>query len=68
MLETAARLRPLEDHNDLFAWSIARVFLELNGHTIQGATADALALAADSSEDLVTVPQIAAQLRKWATA
>jgi death-on-curing protein len=68
MLETAARLRPLEDHNDAFAWSIARVFLELNGHALLGASADALALVADSREVRITVPQIATQLRTWATA
>jgi hypothetical protein len=67
-LETAARLRPLEVHNNVFAWPIARVFLELNGHVLQGAPADALALVAASREDRITVPQIAAQLRKWATA
>jgi death-on-curing protein len=55
MLETAARLRPLEVHNDVFAWSIARVFPELNGHVLQGAPADALALVAASREDRITV-------------
>jgi hypothetical protein len=33
-----------------------------------GAPADALALVAASREDRITVPQIATQLRKWATA
>ena len=67
MLETAARLRPLERHNDVFAWSVAFVFLDMNGHEIHAPADDALALVIDSREDRVTVPQIAAQLRKWAS-
>jgi death-on-curing protein len=66
MLETAARLRPLERHNDLFAWACARVFLDLNGHPLDAPPAAALALVEDSREDRITVVQIAAQLRKWA--
>jgi prophage maintenance system killer protein len=66
MLETTARLRPLERHNDLFAWSVAFVFLDMNGHPLNAPADDALSLVADSREDRVTVPQVAAQLRKWA--
>ncbi|PQM20733.1 hypothetical protein Sfr7A_26385 [Streptomyces xinghaiensis] len=66
MLETAVRLRPLEKHNDLFAWVIARVFLDMNGHWLDAPPEAALDLVSDSRHGRVTVPQIAARLRKWA--
>ncbi|WP_328373731.1 fic family toxin-antitoxin system, toxin component (plasmid) [Streptomyces sp. NBC_00445] len=68
MLETAVRLRPLAEHNDLFAWVVARVFLDMNGHPLHAPPEAALDLVSDSRHDRVTVPQIAARLRKWAAA
>jgi prophage maintenance system killer protein len=55
----------LEDHNDLFAWVIARIFLDMNDHPLKAPPDDALTLAAHSREDRITVPQIASQLRRW---
>lgn len=68
MLETAARLRPLEQHNDVFAWAVARVFLDMNGHPLDAPPQAALELVADSRDGRATVPQIAARLRVWSQA
>ncbi|WP_329295977.1 fic family toxin-antitoxin system, toxin component [Streptomyces sp. NBC_01455] len=65
MLETAARLRPLERHNDIYAWVIARVFLDMNGHHLGAPPDEALKLVAASRDERVSVPEIAARLRAW---
>jgi hypothetical protein len=56
MPETAARPRPLECRNDRFAGVIARVCPEMDGRRLAVALTAALTLAADSREDLITVP------------
>jgi len=66
LLETLARLKPLEDRNDLYAGAAAEAFLIINGRPLQFDPADMLQLAHDAEVGQVTTLQIAARLRSWA--
>ena len=65
LLETIARLQPLEDRNTLYATVAAEAFLTLNGHRLDFKGSDALTLAGDSETGHLTVTEIAARLRAW---
>lgn len=65
LLETVARLQPLEDHNDLYAGIAAEAFLTLNGYRLDFDPADMLHLARQAETGSATTAQIAAQLRDW---
>jgi death-on-curing protein len=65
-LETLARLRPLEQHNAMFAYLAAEAFLLSNGRRGTVAPLEAMALVTDSEQIRSEVAELATRLRSWA--
>jgi death-on-curing protein len=66
-LESISLHEPLEDKNQFFAWLVAEVFLNTNGHYMHYEPEEALALVMRAKHKGASVQEVAAQLRAWST-
>ncbi|MFF5007294.1 hypothetical protein ACFY3G_31245 [Streptomyces phaeochromogenes] len=67
MLESVALHEPLDDKNPFFAWMVAEVFLNTNGHYMHYEPEEALALVMRARHKGAPVQELAARLRASTT-
>ncbi len=67
LLQVLARNHALEHSNQLFAWSVAKAFLEANGHQVAGPPKEVAQLVTDVVDYRLGIRQTALRLRDWTT-
>jgi death-on-curing protein len=65
LLQTLAKLPPLEHSNEAFAWHSTEAYLALNERQLEYPPKGAVALVRDAASGAVGVARIARQLRDW---
>jgi prophage maintenance system killer protein len=68
LLQTLAKLPPLEHSGEAFAWHATEAYLVLNGRRIDYPPKAAVALVRDAASGMLGVARIARQLRDWLAA
>ncbi|GAA3903966.1 fic family toxin-antitoxin system, toxin component [Streptomyces sp. NPDC003631] len=66
LLQTLAKLPPLEHSGEAFAWHATEAYLILNEHPIAYPPKAAVVLVRDAASGALGVARIAQQLRAWA--
>ncbi|MFI1722424.1 fic family toxin-antitoxin system, toxin component [Streptomyces sp. NPDC020489] len=67
LLQTLVRLPCLEHSNEAFAWHATEAYLALNGHRLDYAPKEAVALVRDAASGTTGVGLVGRQLRAWNT-
>ncbi|MFI6449906.1 fic family toxin-antitoxin system, toxin component [Kitasatospora sp. NPDC050543] len=67
LLQFLSRNPALEHSNSLFAWTVAKAFLEVNGHQVHAPPKEAAQLVADVVDYRLGVAETAQRLRDWTT-
>ncbi|MDX3266020.1 fic family toxin-antitoxin system, toxin component [Streptomyces sp. MI02-2A] len=66
LLQTLAKLPPLEHSGEAFAWHATQAYLILNEHPIAYPPTAAVVLVRDATSGVLGVARITQQLRAWA--
>lgn len=68
LLQTLAKLPPLEHSNEAFAWHSTEAYLALNGCPLDYPPKEAVSLVRDAASGATGVGLIGRQLRAWSVA